>query len=71
MKNTIITTRKSRDDASRVAAQAARDAGTKLAGNLRWYGCYSPAYREAPTADGRTIRVQEPPEPATPAGGER
>ena len=44
----------------RAAAQAARGRGTRLAASLRWHGLTGPAYLEAPTADGRTVRVTEP-----------
>lgn len=54
----IIVTRKPNEDASQVAAQAARNAGTKISGNLRWYG--EPSHREANTEDGRGVRVVEP-----------
>jgi hypothetical protein len=56
---TITITRQPDEDASAIAAQAAREHGTSLAGNLRWYGATGPEYREVRTADGRTIRVVE------------
>lgn len=58
--DTIIVRRGRDQDASRVASLAARASGTTLAGNLRWYGPAGPQHREAPTADGRLIRVVEP-----------
>lgn len=57
---TIYVTREPNEDATAVAAKAASEAGTKIAGNLRWYGHLHPAYREVSTADGRTVRVEEP-----------
>ena len=56
----ITITRQRGEDASAIAARAARAAGTTLAGNLRWFGAAGPAYRAIGTADGRTIRVVEP-----------
>jgi hypothetical protein len=58
--DTITVTRSTDEDASAVAARAAKKAGTMVAGNLRWYGARGPAYREVPTRDGRTVRVCEP-----------
>ena len=56
----IKTVRTNDQDASAVAAKAASDAGTKLAGNLRWQGEHAPTCRVAPTADGRRVVVMEP-----------
>lgn len=56
----IEVRRKEGEDAIRVAAEAARKAGVRLQGNLRWYGAMGPAFREIGTTDGRTIRVLEP-----------
>ena len=60
--STITVERHAGEDASQLAAQAAHAAGTRIAGNLRWYG---PAvdgwfYRAATTEDGREVRVIEP-----------
>jgi len=44
-------------DASQIAAAAAAQAGTTLAGNMRWHGGEYPSYREIATADGRVVRV--------------
>lgn len=56
----IEITRREGEDAHQVAARCARDAGTRLSGNMRWYGGLVPAYRQIGTDDGRVIRVNEP-----------
>ena len=56
----IVVRRKSEQDAIQVAAAAAKRAGKKLEGNLRWHGDLGPCYREIGTKDGETIRVLEP-----------
>ena len=64
MPPTIIhATRRDGEDPSTVAAQAAREAGTRIAGNLLYYGpVTTPDGDEtlclaAPTRDGREVRV--------------
>jgi hypothetical protein len=62
---TIVVTRQRDEDASQVAAAAAKAAGTKLDGNLRWYDQLPGSdrvvmrHRQAPTADGRIVVVRE------------
>ena len=56
----IRVNRRDGEDASEVAARAARDQGTTIAGNLRWYGGEAPSYRAVATADGREVQVEEP-----------
>lgn len=53
----IIVARRPSQDACYVAARAAELHGTRLAGNLRWYGEY---HRAVATDDGREVRVYEP-----------
>ena len=60
MTATIEITRKPDQDASAAAKEAADNAGTRITGNLRWYGAAVPTHRECMTIDGRTIRVNEP-----------
>ncbi len=56
----IVIRRPVNGDAVQIAALAAKEHGTRLAGNIRWYGAMGPVYREIGTQDGRTIRVVEP-----------
>ena len=57
MTELIVTSCTNGMDPSAVAAEAARRAGTQVAGNLRWHGLQVPSHMESPTADGRVIRV--------------
>lgn len=57
---TIEVTRSSSQDAAKLAAETAADHGTRLSGNMRWYGRMGPSYREVRTKDGRAVRVFEP-----------
>jgi len=58
--NSIRVIRQANEDASAAAARAAREAGTQVSGNLRWYGEGGPSRREATTKDGRGVIVHEP-----------
>lgn len=45
------------EDASKVASEAAKKAGTKISGNMRWETQGS--VRCVPTLDGRVVRIYE------------